>query len=69
MPHALGIEYGRAPYQLRVLQTPFPSPRIALRQHWHVKFHKDPRNGWLRGIVGQLFNATTDEWNRALRAE
>ena len=41
---------------------PFASPRIQLRQHWHVKFHKDARNVWLRGIVGELFNASTDEW-------
>jgi DNA-binding transcriptional LysR family regulator len=64
VPHAMGIEYGKAPYKLRVLQTPFPSPRIALRQHWHTKFHKDARSIWLRDIVGRLFNATTDEWGR-----
>jgi len=33
-----------------------------LRQHWHMKFHKDARNVWLRALVGELFNATTDEW-------
>ena len=64
VPHAMGIEYGKAPYKMRVLQTPFPSPRIELRQHWHTKFHKDARNLWLRDIVSRLFNATTDEWGR-----
>ncbi len=64
VPHAMGIEYGKAPYKLRVMPTPFPSPRIALRQHWHAKFHKDARNIWLRDIISRLFNATTDEWGR-----
>ena len=62
VPHAMGIAYGKPSFRLRVMQLPFASPRIQLRQHWHVKFHKDARNVWLRGIVGELFNASTDEW-------
>ena len=62
VPHAMGIAYGKPAYRLRVMKLPFESPRIELRQHWHVKFHKDARNVWLRGVVGDLFNATTDEW-------
>ena len=62
VPHAMGIAYGKPSFRLRVMQLPFASPRIQLRQHWHVKFHKDARNVWLRAIVGDLFNATTDEW-------
>ena len=44
------------------LQLPCESPRIQLRQHWHTKFQKDTRNVWLRGIVSELFNLSTDEW-------
>ncbi len=66
VPHAMGIAYGRPEFGLRVMHLPFASPRIQLRQHWHMKFHKDARNVWLRGIVSELFNASTDEW-RPLR--
>lgn len=62
VPHAMGIAYGKPAFGLHVTQLPFPSPRIQLRQHWHTKFHKDARNVWLRGIVSELFNASTDEW-------
>jgi DNA-binding transcriptional LysR family regulator len=62
VPHAMGIAYGQPKFGLRVIQLPFASPRIQLRQHWHTKFHKDARTVWLRGIVSDLFNASTDEW-------
>jgi len=57
----MGIAYGKPSFRLQVMQLPFVSPRIQLRQHWPVKFHKDARNVWLRGIVSDLFNARTDE--------
>jgi DNA-binding transcriptional LysR family regulator len=62
VPHAMGIAYGKPKFGLRVIQLPFESPRIQLRQHWQTKYHKDARNVWLRGIVSDLFNASTDEW-------
>jgi hypothetical protein len=39
-----------------------PLPRFDLRQHWHRKFHNDPRASWLRGVVAELFNDAKDEW-------
>jgi DNA-binding transcriptional LysR family regulator len=62
VPHAMGIVYGTPAFGLQVKRLPFASPRIQLKQHWHTKFHKDARNVWLRGIVSELFNASTDEW-------
>jgi DNA-binding transcriptional LysR family regulator len=62
VPHAIGIAYGTPAYGLKVMQPPFTSPRIELRQHWHRKVHKDARNVWLRRCVSELFNASTDEW-------
>jgi DNA-binding transcriptional LysR family regulator len=62
VPHALGIEYGNAVYDLKVMEPPFLSPRIELRQHWHRKAHKDARNVWLRKLISSLFNEATDEW-------
>jgi DNA-binding transcriptional LysR family regulator len=62
VPHAVGIAYGNPAHGLKVMQTPFNSPRIELRQHWHRKVHKDARNVWLRQRVSAQFNASTDEW-------
>jgi DNA-binding transcriptional LysR family regulator len=62
VPHAMGIAYGKPAFGLRAIGLPFESPRIELRQHWHVRFHKDARSVWLRGLVSDLFNAATDEW-------
>ena len=62
VPHAVGIQYARPGHQLRVIEPPFKSPLIELKQHWHRKLHKDARNVWLRGLVSQLFNEATDEW-------
>ena len=64
VPHAMGISYGNPLHRLKVIDLPFESPRIDLRQHWHRRVHKDARNVWLRKTVSQLFNADTDEWGR-----
>ena len=62
VPHAVGITYGRPEHGLKMMQLPFRSPRIELRQHWHRTVHQDARNTWLRALVRRLFNADTDEW-------
>jgi DNA-binding transcriptional LysR family regulator len=62
VPHAVGIQYGTPTHGLRVIEPPFKSPLIELKQHWHRKMHKDARNVWLRRLVSQLFNEATDEW-------
>ena len=69
VPHAMGIAFGKREFGLRVMQLPFPSPRIELRQHWHARFQNDARNLWLRGVVSDLFNVTTDEWKSRSTAD
>jgi DNA-binding transcriptional LysR family regulator len=64
VPHAVGIAYGHAALNLRCVAPPFRTPRIDLRQHWHRRFHQDPRHRWLRGEVSALFNDKSDEWAR-----
>ena len=41
----------------RVRSTPVPVavPEYTVSQHWHERFHKDPRNQWLRHTVANLF--------------
>lgn len=62
VPHAIGVQYGRPEFRLRVIEPPFQSPLIELKQYWHRKVNKDARNIWLRKMVSKLFNQSTDEW-------
>lgn len=62
VPHAVGMVYGTPAHRLKVILPPFVSPIIELKQHWHRRFHRDPRSVWIRGIVSELFNERTDQW-------
>ncbi|MDB5405970.1 MAG: LysR family transcriptional regulator [Rhodospirillales bacterium] len=49
-----------AEYMSRIADTkmhplPMPSPRFAVKQFWHRRFHADPANRWIRGVVRRLF--------------
>jgi len=46
---------------VRLIRPPFRSPRFAVRQHWHRKFHHDARSRWLRGVIHSLFNESVDD--------
>lgn len=62
VPHALGLAYTRAHTDIAIMQPPLPLPKFDLKQHWHRKFHHDPRLLWLREQVASLFNDSADEW-------
>jgi len=40
---------------VNVLALPVDIPKFQVRQYWHERFHQDPGNSWLRGIVAELF--------------
>jgi DNA-binding transcriptional LysR family regulator len=42
------------PFRLTYVAHPAPLPEIAINLFWHAKYHKDPANQWLRGLVFQL---------------
>ena len=42
-------------YSLRMLDLPFDVPDYDLKQHWHRKFHHDPRLVWIRSLVQREF--------------
>jgi len=42
---------------VRILDAPLKSPVIAVHQFCHRRFHKDPANVWLRGVIHSLFMA------------
>lgn len=37
------------------LQLPFELPPSVIRMHWHKRYHQDPANAWLRGVIGDEF--------------
>ena len=63
VPRALALYCARlAPEQFAVAKPPIDFGSFDVKQHWHRKFHHDPRNRWLRRQVAELFNDATDEW-------
>jgi len=40
---------------LRVMPLPLAVPAIDIRQHWHLRYHHDPGNQWLRAQFMGLF--------------
>jgi DNA-binding transcriptional LysR family regulator len=40
---------------LKVLPCPLELPTLEIMQYWHERYHHDPGNRWLRGLVFELF--------------
>jgi DNA-binding transcriptional LysR family regulator len=51
VPEPLARYFCSISAHVRVVELPFDSPRIELKQFWHRKFHHDQRNRWLRALV------------------
>ena len=43
--------------RIKVLPHPLDLPTLQIRQFWHERFHQDPGNIWLRGILGELYES------------
>jgi DNA-binding transcriptional LysR family regulator len=68
VPEPLARYFAHASTNLRVVGLPFEPPRIELKQFWHRKFHRDPRNRWLRALIYKMFQ-TQREGSTAPRAQ
>ena len=42
------------PFELTYVSHPATLPEIAINMFWHAKYHKDPANEWLRGLVFRM---------------
>jgi len=40
--------------RVRCYPVPFDLPAYAVKQHWHGRFHHEPGNRWLRGVIRDL---------------
>ena len=50
---------------VRILALPVEIPKFQIKQHWHERFHHDPGNCWLRGLVAELFQNRRSEMRAA----
>jgi DNA-binding transcriptional LysR family regulator len=41
--------------EVSVVPLPVDIPKFQVGQYWHERFHQDPGNSWLRGLVAELF--------------
>ncbi|MFO1415497.1 MAG: LysR family transcriptional regulator [Burkholderiales bacterium] len=63
VPWVIGKALAEFPH-VKMLEPPFPTPRANIRQYWHARFHHDPANQWIRGVIAELF---LEERRRAQR--
>ena len=54
VPSRLAAAY-RELADVSILALPVEIPKFQVKQHWHERFHHDPGNCWLRGLVADLF--------------
>ena len=54
VPYAVARSFARMA-DLKMLRTPVQVRRADVRQHWHARFHRDPANLWIRGVIASLF--------------
>ncbi|RJF95916.1 LysR family transcriptional regulator [Noviherbaspirillum saxi] len=55
VPLAVGTSFASFA-NIKLMKPPIAIPSFDLRQHWHRKYHQDPRNIWLRNLVAELFS-------------
>jgi DNA-binding transcriptional LysR family regulator len=44
------------PFGLNYVPHPAKLPEIAINQFWHARFHREPGNQWLRGVLSDQFS-------------
>lgn len=42
--------------KVKALPSPVNFPSYLVRQYWHARYHHDPRNKWIRGVIPQVFS-------------
>jgi DNA-binding transcriptional LysR family regulator len=44
------------PFGLKYVDHPMPLPEIGINLFWHARFHREPGNQWLRGVIFDTFS-------------
>lgn len=54
VPRRLALAFaGHA--NIRMVESPIRIPSFDIKQHWHERYHHDPANQWIRGLIAELF--------------
>ena len=54
VPLAVGRSFAQMT-NLKMFPLPIRMANVDLKQHWHTRFHRDPVNRWLRGLIHDVF--------------
>lgn len=54
LPRQIGETLARTA-GLAIFPSPVPTPSFTVKQHWHLRYHEDPANRWLRSVCATLF--------------
>ncbi|PJJ06701.1 LysR family transcriptional regulator [Janthinobacterium sp. 67] len=49
------------PFGLSYSAHPVPFPEIAINLFWHARFHKEPGNQWMRGVIYKTFSDFSED--------
>jgi hypothetical protein len=49
---------------IKILQPPVHVPPFDIRMFWHERYHHDPANRWMRGILVNLYHVGGSETRR-----
>jgi DNA-binding transcriptional LysR family regulator len=56
VPHRLGRACSEL-VDVSVLELPIEIPHFNIAQYWHERYHTDPGNRWLRGVLARLYGS------------
>lgn len=65
VPYAIGSQLAQLG-EIKLLNPPFKEKRRVVKQYWHARFHEDPANRWIRGVIANLF-LQSGRRNRSLK--
>jgi DNA-binding transcriptional LysR family regulator len=66
VPLAVAVRFSDA-NAVQLMALPFTPPLFDVKQYWHRRFQQDPRHRWLREQMANLFNETSDDWQKTER--
>lgn len=59
VPYAVARSFAKMA-KLKMVRPPIEVPPADVKQHWHERFHHDPANQWIRGVIAALFLQATE---------
>lgn len=54
VPRRLALTFSDHP-GVAMIPPPVRIPPFEIKQHWHERYHHDPGNRWMRGLIAELF--------------